>query len=345
VSQATPPGGVAAQITWPIPSGLAAGSYVLWVEAAKEGDFNGTYNSTTYPSPPASGPQGILWTGYGEAFRGQPSIVYQVPFSIASSEDIETTASYAGYGDPDGADGTLRPPDATITTDTPGSGASRLQLVDDGGTMYRVRVDARNEVDLAPPGLPGGLAPVAIATTSVTLAFVAPGDDGQVGKVSSYEIYYRANSPLTADNLDDAMTQKLPGVVKPVDPGGTQTFQLDGLLPETDYWIGVRAIDKCSNTSDLAIAKVTTANRMSGEVDACFIATAAYGSVMANDVEQLRHFRDALLSSNVLGELAVETYYTFGPPVAGVVGQSELLRATARAALAPVVARVRRVTY
>ena len=43
----------------------------------------------------------------------------------------------------------------------------------------------------------------------------------------------------------------------------------------------------------------------------------------------------------VFGELAIETYYTFGPPVAGVVGESELLRATARAALRPVIEKVR----
>ena len=71
------------------------------------------------------------------------------------------------------------------------------------------------------------------------------------------------------------------------------------------------------------------------------MATAAYGSVMANDVEALRHFRDTFLETSALGELAVETYYTFGPPVAGVVGSSELLRATARDGLAPIIAWVR----
>ena len=44
-----------------------------------------------------------------------------------------------------------------------------------------------------------------------------------------------------------------------------------------------------------------------------------------------------VLEQTALGELAVETYYTFGPALAGVIGESELLRATARAALGPAV--------
>jgi hypothetical protein len=66
---------------------------------------------------------------------------------------------------------------------------------------------------------------------------------------------------------------------------------------------------------------------------------------MANDVELLRHFRDASLRTNALGELAVEAYYTFGPTVAGVVGESEALRGIARAVLQPLVERVRRLAF
>ena len=116
-------------------------------------------------------------------------------------------------------------------------------------------------------------------------------------------------------------------------------------MPETDYWIGVRAYDGCHNGGDVAITKITTAARVSGAVDACFVATAAYGSMMANDVEMLRHFRDSMLQTNALGELAVETYYTFGPAIAGVVGESDLLRSTARDALRPIIERVRRLSF
>ena len=87
--------------------------------------------------------------------------------------------------------------------------------------------------------------------------------------------------------------------------------------------------------------EVTTAARVGGEIDACFIATAAFGSAMANDVERLRSFRDQLLGKTVLGELAIESYYTFGPALARLIGESELLRATAREALEPIIDSVR----
>jgi hypothetical protein len=129
--------------------------------------------------------------------------------------------------------------------------------------------------------------------------------------------------------------------VTPGGPGNLQTVQLTGLLPQTAYSIGVRAVDSCGNPGTLAVTAVATPERTGNAVDACFVATAAYGTVMANDVEVLRSFRDSVLRRSVLGELFVESYYTFGPAVAGVVGQSELLRASARDALAPVVSRVR----
>jgi hypothetical protein len=237
----------------------------------------------------------------------------------------------------------LNPPDATITTDTPGSGASRLQILA-GSSGELVRVCARPEANTVPPTPINGLELASATSFSAMVQFVAPATamktcSGEPSKVAGYEVRYRANEEMTADNFADS--QLSPVATVPVSAGQTQSFELGGLLPLTDYWVGVRAYDDCRNYSDVAILAFTTPDRVSGEVDACFVATAAYGSLMANDVELLRSFRDSVLRSTVFGELAIETYYTFGPPVAGVVGESELLRATARAVLRPVIEKVR----
>jgi len=126
VSQPTPFGGLSSTAVWSAPQSVDYGDYVLFVETSKTYDFNADYNATKYPSP-----NDIPWKEYGQAWRGQPSVVYSVPITIASTPTRATSMAYVGYGDPDGKDGTLNPPDATITTSTPGSGGSRLELVSD----------------------------------------------------------------------------------------------------------------------------------------------------------------------------------------------------------------------
>jgi hypothetical protein len=332
ISQPTPAGGMPTQITWPVPDALPGGNYVMWLEVSKSFDYNDTYNQTSYPPP------SVPFSGYGQPYRGQPSVVYSVPFTIGTSESDTSTQSYLGYGDADGATGTLHAPDATITTDTPGSGGSRLQIIA-GSSGDRIQLHASPSYNHTPPAPPSDVTAAPLTPTSATISLVAAGGDAGAGTAAGYEIRYRTGDPITADNFADSMPATVPLV--PAAKGTAQTFELDGLLPTTTYSIGIRAFDGCHNTSDLAVVQLTMPDRTSGEVDACFVATAAYGTVMANDVEMLRRYRDVFLKSTALGELAVETYYTFSPPVAGVVGESELLRATARAVLAPIVATVR----
>ncbi|HEU0036494.1 MAG TPA: CFI-box-CTERM domain-containing protein [Kofleriaceae bacterium] len=333
VSAATPAVGAPHTFHWLTPESLPIGNYVLMVEVSRELDMNAAYNPTVFPSPLVS------YGDFGVPYRGQPSVLYRVPFTIGADPTVATGGDYVGYGDPNGIDGDIRLPDATITVGVPGSGAERLAVLPASTPGARVRVSATPQDDLAPPASPGSLQATDVTGSRVTLAFIAPGDDGNVGQATRYEIRYLANAPLTADNFDAAVPVN--ARLTPSTSGAEQTFQIDGLLPETEYNIGIRAIDDCRNPGPLAIVSVQTAD---APVDACFIATAAYGSIMANDVQLLRRFRDQMLRRTVLGELAVEGYYTFGAAVSGAIGESDLLRATARRALAPIVSRVREST-
>ncbi|MBI5419607.1 MAG: M6 family metalloprotease domain-containing protein [Deltaproteobacteria bacterium] len=70
-------------------------------------------------------------------------------------------------------------------------------------------------------------------------------------------------------------------------------------------------------------------------ISGCFIATAAYGSAMAPEVQTFRLFRDGYLLTNAPGRAFVSLYYRLSPPVAEGIARSPALRFAARCALAP----------
>jgi hypothetical protein len=69
----------------------------------------------------------------------------------------------------------------------------------------------------------------------------------------------------------------------------------------------------------------------------CFIATAAYGTPMAAEIETLRAIRDTYLLDNAIGTALVDTYYRVSPAIADIVAQSPVLAAVVRLLLLPVV--------
>lgn len=62
----------------------------------------------------------------------------------------------------------------------------------------------------------------------------------------------------------------------------------------------------------------------------CFIATAAYGTETASQLNILRDFRDQILLKNALGSLFVEAYYEVSPPIADFIAKDDFLRAVVR---------------
>ncbi|MFO7996089.1 MAG: CFI-box-CTERM domain-containing protein, partial [Dehalococcoidia bacterium] len=70
----------------------------------------------------------------------------------------------------------------------------------------------------------------------------------------------------------------------------------------------------------------------------CFIATAAYGTTMADEVQTLRDFRDQYLLTNPSGQAFVDLYYRTSPPIAEFITDHPGLKPIVRAGLVPAVA-------
>jgi hypothetical protein len=69
----------------------------------------------------------------------------------------------------------------------------------------------------------------------------------------------------------------------------------------------------------------------------CFIATAAYGTPLAPEINVLREWRDFKLRKSAGGKMFVKVYYVVSPSIALVIAKSEKLKYLTRKILTPVV--------
>lgn len=115
------------------------------------------------------------------------------------------------------------------------------------------------------------------------------------------------------------------------DGAGDGEFRSDllGLTPDTTYYIRAYAILE----TDIII--YGNELRFTTE-DACFIATAAHGSIDKSQVIILRQFRDTFLKSSIPGKLLIQTYYRFSPPLAELISDHSSLQQITRIFLTPI---------
>jgi hypothetical protein len=88
-------------------------------------------------------------------------------------------------------------------------------------------------------------------TTSltVTLNWTAPGDDGDTGTASTYELR-RSGETITAANWDDATI--VPGLGDPAEAGSSESFTVTGLNLDTEYHFAILSSDEAANISDIS---------------------------------------------------------------------------------------------
>jgi hypothetical protein len=80
---------------------------------------------------------------------------------------------------------------------------------------------------------------------------------------------------------------------------------------------------------DLTISELPNGNGFPFPLP-CFVATAAYGTDTAEELNLLREFRDVVLLASGPGAGLVSLYYQVSPPIAEVICQHEFLRRAVR---------------
>ncbi len=192
--------------------------------------------------------------------------------------------------------------------------------------------------DLKPPAAPV-LGEPNEGDSNITVKWTDPDNTDETGL--TYAVY---TSKETFDGTTLTLAKRDGSI-------SSHTHQVTGLDNNVMYYYAVAAVDENGNEGPLSAVSTAMpvpvydffeAYRSPPEVGHdkggyCFIATAAYGSYMADEVWTLRAFRDRFLMTWGPGRGLVATYYALSPPLADFIAGSEGLRATARVMLWPLV--------
>ena len=145
---------------------------------------------------------------------------------------VATTQHYAGYGDPTGADGNAPPArrddhdrHAGLRRVAP---AARLRGRPDVPRARHRAARVRLRRRRARPTTPRRSTST---PTTATLAFVAPGDDGQIGTVVGYDVRYRVDAADDRRQLRRREPPRRRRVDAASSPASSRRSTLDGLLP------------------------------------------------------------------------------------------------------------------
>lgn len=261
----------------------------------------------------------LQWTAPGDDGTTGSAHAYEIRYSTQSLSAATFTQGTLASGAP-----SPRPPGTVETFKlsgvTPGAKIFvALRAVDERNNAGPISNVAQVTVpdEWAPSGASDLQARTGGARGSVTLTWTAPGDDGDTGKASAYELRYAA-FPLSAHNFLEGLALVAPS---PVTGGGVQSFTASGLPDEAPFYFALRARDDAGNlgpvsnspsarTPDVAPAAVTDlalTSRTNASVTVSFTATGDDGQTGTASRFDLRLSEQPLTASRFASGTAVPT--------------------------------------
>ena len=194
----------------------------------------------------------LSWTAPGDDAAVGTSTSYDLRYSTSLITESNWASSTPATGEP--------------TPQIAGSAESMTVSGLSPSTTYYFAIKSKDEMNnesllsnvpnattLTPPDTTAPAAIILSAGTitqsSVTLNWIAPGDDGSTGTAASYDLRY---STGTINDSNWASATQAAGEPAPAIAGTSQSLTVSGLSSSTTYYFAIKSVDEASNWSALS---------------------------------------------------------------------------------------------
>ena len=288
----------------------------------------------------------VLTVSRTTGVRGAVTVDYATADGTATAgTDYTATSGTLSWADADVADKTITIPIVGDTTPE-GSEAFTLSLSNPTGgatlgtnTVTTITILADN----TPGTLQFSLAALSVAQTVGSAVLTVARSAGATGAAS---VQYQTNAGTAVAGTNFTATTgtlnwadgDFANKTISVPIANVPSAAADRTFTVTIFNPGGSGVLNANSVATVTIlANPTPTSSSSGGKRGCFIATAAFGTPMASEVMELRHFRDGYLLKRGWGQRFVAFYYAHSPPIADYIRDRAWLRAVVRAALRPLI--------